>query len=176
MFKKTIFISFLTLSILFFPTVIHADQYYDQYPGNGFIPKFATSAYFRSFAGQLNHDDIYDEDYLCPVNFNVPDGSIYFIKSIGIRYKDNLTDGYLLVELRRRNLYTGAMHVVATWQSNYSGASSGEQTASKGTEPGVKLVDTKKFAYWLTVYFSKDGDTNPSTQMELHQIRVHYGT
>jgi hypothetical protein len=175
--RKAVFMGLITFSILCISTVIQAEQYYDQYPGNCFVPDEETAYYTKSASnGDLQHDDTDDMHYYCPVTFNVPDGSIYFIKSIGMRYKDNLTDGYIWIRLKRRNLYTGAYHVVAEWSSDDSEESSAYQTASKGTGSGVKLVDTKKFSYWLFVYFYRDGDVNPSSDLILCQVRIHYGT
>ena len=177
MLKKTFFIGIVALSTLGFSAVAHAEQYYDQYPGNGFLPEVQYYAYYRSWDwGFIYHDDINDADYNCPVTFNVPEGSVYFIKSIGLRYKDNLTDGQIQVVLYRGNIFTGAVHVVAAWASGPGAASSSTQTASKGTEPGVKLVDTKKFVCWLNVFFFRDGDINPHVNLMIYQIRVHYGT
>jgi hypothetical protein len=113
---------------------------------------------------------------MCPVTFNVPDGSMYFIKSMGIRFKDNLADGHLHILLKRTNLFTSNVHNVANWSSGHTAASTDEQTASKGTETGYKLVDTKKFVYWLYVQFNRDGDVNPYPNLILYQVRIHYGT
>jgi hypothetical protein len=93
-----------------------------------------------------------------------------------MRFFDNLTDGFINVVLKRKNLYTGALHTVATWLSGIEEASLAPQTASNGTEPGVKLVDTKKFAYFLYVYFWREGSAIPSNDLILYQIRIHYGT
>jgi hypothetical protein len=178
--KRTIYIRIIgtfAFLILFFPAATYADQYYDQYPGNGFVPRYSSSVYFRSpIYAHINHSNTEDEHYMCPVNFNVADGSTYFIKSIGMRYKDNLTDGYIIVTLKRKNLYTGNDHIVASWGSGLPDASTGDQTASQGTNAGVKLVDTKKFVYWLYVYFYRDGSANPSANLKLYQVRIHYGT
>jgi hypothetical protein len=174
--RKTICIGFFTLSIFCFSPMIYAEQYYDQYPGNGFVPNQETAKYFRSYYGFILHNNTDDEEYFCPVTFNVPDGSVYFIKSIGIRYKDNLSSGKIMVQLRRLNLYTGADHDVAFWESDLSGASISPQTYSQGTYTGLKLIDTKKFSYWLRIYFYADGDTNPYDQLVLYQVRIHYGT
>jgi len=142
--KMTLFglIGILSLPFLVFPSLAPADQFYLQHPGISFHAQYATQLYFKSNNGYLYHNDDMDEEYMCPVHFSIPDGAIYFIKSLGIRYKDNWTDGFLMVRLRRRNLYTGAMHDVATWQSDKSGASPSEQTASQGTDAGYKLIDT----------------------------------
>jgi len=176
MFRKTIFLCVLALSSFCFSVVIHADQYYDQYTGNSFHPQYSSSAYLRSADGTIYHDDIYDEFYFCPVNFSVPDGSTYFIKSIGIRFKDNLDDGYIRVVLRRMNLYTGNWHAVADWSSGSSAADNFVKTASQGTETGVKLIDSKKFAYFLYVTFQRDGSVSPGPNLLLYQVRIHYGT
>jgi hypothetical protein len=117
-----------------------------------------------------------DEYYMCPVNFNVPDGSVYFIKSIGIRYKDYIANGQIIVYLKRINLYTGNVHTVVSWDSGLAAHSSTILTASKGTETGYKLVDSKKFVYWLSVYFYVDGDVTPGSDLTLFQVRIHYGT
>jgi hypothetical protein len=178
--KKPFFIrlfGIMAFSILFIPTASYADQYYDQYPGNSFFPDDETVSYEKGPDNPyLSHDDTDDKYYYCPINFNVPDGSTYFIKSIGMLYKDNLTDGYLRVRLYRQNLYTSAEHLVADWSSGKLNASVGEQTASHGTISGFKLVDSKKFAYWLCVYFYRDGDVNPGSNLVLYQVRIHYGT
>jgi hypothetical protein len=178
--KKTFLIrliGIMAFSILFITAVIHAEQYYDQYPGNGFLAEDESLSYYRDWdVGYLYHNDTSDVAYNCPVNFNVPDGSVYFIKSIGIRYLDNLTIGQISIHLKRENLYTGAFHTVASWTSGTLNASSSVQTYSKGTEPGVKLVDTKKFVYWLYISFYVSGAVNPSTDLKLYQVRIHYGT
>jgi hypothetical protein len=178
--KKSFFIGvicILVFLVMLFPTVTYADQYYDQYPGNAFIPRYQTTVYYRSMTSSyIYHDDTTDEGYMCPVTFNVPDGSTYFIKSIGIRYKDNLTDGYLHILLKRINLYTGNEHTVASWNSDPVAANPSVLTASQGTETGYKLVDTKKFVYWLYVQFFRTGEVNPSQGLMLYQVRVHYGT
>jgi hypothetical protein len=178
--RKTIFIGLLgllALSLLVFPALTHADQYYPQYTGVSFTPTNKDATYHKDhWVGYLYHGDTNDEFYVHPVSFEVPDGSAHYIKSIGIRYRDNLTDGYLEVYLKRRNLYTGNYHTVATWNSGYSESSSSPQTASKGTNVGYKLIDTKKFAYWLYVEFNRDGDVNPDSGLVLYQIRIHYGT
>jgi hypothetical protein len=175
--KRIIFIGLFTLSIFCFSPMIFAEQYYDQYSGNAFVPSDSTSTYLRSYDfPYIAHNDTNDEGYVCPVTLNVPDGSAYFIKSIGIRFKDNLPDGHFHIVLKRKNLFTGNVHIVANWSSGHTSASSLEQTASKGTEDGVKLVDTKKFVYWLRVVFQRDGDVNPYPNLVLYQVRVHYGT
>jgi hypothetical protein len=178
--KKNIFIGIIgifTLSFLVFPTLTSADQYYLHYAGNGLLPPDESVSYLKGYnSGSMYHNDTSDMGYICLVNFNVPDSSAYFIKSIGMAYKDNLTNGYISVKLKKENLYTGVIYTVAEWSSGTSNASSSIQTASKGTNTGVKLVDTKKFCYWLMVYFYVDGDVNPSFNMRLYQVRIHYGT
>lgn len=164
----------LALSFFVFPSVADAAQYYLQYPGIGFMPKDKVATYTKHHDGFIYHNDLTDESYLCPITFNVPEGSTHFIKSLGIRYKDNLTDGYIYIKLLRRNLFSGAIHAVASWQS--PGASVSHRTASQGTETGKKLLDTKKFSYWLYVYFYKDGDANPGVELILYQVRIHHGT
>jgi hypothetical protein len=156
--------------------LIHAEQYYDQYNGIAFVPEEETDNYIRQITGYIQHDGTNDAVYFCPVTFNVPDGSTFFIKSIGMLYRDNLTDGYIKVRLRRKNLYTCIWHEVATWQSDYASAVSSPRTASQGTNVGYKLVDTKKFSYWLVIQFERDGDVAPGTDLQLHQVRIHYGT
>jgi hypothetical protein len=176
--KKTIFIGIVILSILFFSTLIFADQYYDQYPGNSFVPINKDYSYFKSaMSSYLFNNSTLEAYYVCPVNFNVPDGSVYFIKSIGILYKDNRTSGGISICLYRNNLYPpGAAHQVALWESGYSEASESIQTACQGSRNGYKLVDTKKFTYWLYVYFYVDGAVNPGSELILYQVRIHYGT
>jgi hypothetical protein len=178
--KKIIFIGIvgiLILSFLSIPAESYGEQYYDQYPGMGLLPADESVSYHRIWdSGSIYHNDTSDADYNCPVTFNVPDGSVHFIKSIGIRYYDNLTDGYIYIEIKRHNLYTGANHTVATWWSGLTEALPSYQTASKGTEPGFKLIDTKKFSYWLHVWFFREGDVNPAANLILFQIRIHYGT
>jgi hypothetical protein len=178
--KKTIFIGFigiLTFSILFIPIMTYGDQYYDQYPGNSFVPQHSDSSCYRSSSNAyIYHAGTNDERYICPVNFNVPDGSTYFIKSIGLRYLDDLTDGYVRVVLRRRNLYTAADNNVASWSSGEAFADANPLTASQGTTAGYKLVDTKKFSYWLYIDFYRSGDVSPGDNLMIYQIRVHYGT
>ena len=175
--RKTIFIGIVTLLILCFSTVIQADQYYDQYPGNGFLPADESLSYHKNNTlCNINHNDTSDGIYTCPVNFNVPNGSNYFIKSLGILYFDNITNGEITVQLRRENLYTGISHPVASWSSGESFESPSPQTYSQGTIAGYKLVDTKKFAYWLVVYFYVDGAVNPYGDLALYQVRIHYGT
>jgi hypothetical protein len=166
----------IAFSIFFITAVIHADQYYDQYSGNSFQPQFSSSTFVKAGDGSIYHNDDFDDFYFCPASFSVPDGSTYFIKSLGIRYKDNLTDGYLLVRLKRLNLYTGNSHTVASWNSGTLDSNPIIQTHSQGTETGYKLVDTKKFAYWLEIRFYRDGITNPSTNLMIYQVRIHYGT
>jgi len=174
--RKAIFIGFVALSILCISTVIYAQQYYDQYSGNSFQPQFSSSTFVKSGDGSIYHNDDFDDFYFCPANFSVPDGSTYFIKSLGIRYKDNLADGYLLVRLKRKNLYTGNSHTVASWNSGTLFSNSSDLTHSEGTEAGFKLVDTKKFTYWLEIRFYRDGVTNPSNNLMIYQVRIHYGT
>jgi hypothetical protein len=128
-----------------------------------------------SLANRLLLSKSFDDAH-CPINLSVPDGSICFIKSIGMQYFDNLTDGYVYVALIRKNLYTGISATVAFWFSGSSQASENVQRASKGTESGVKLIDTKKFVYSLHVQFYRDGDVNPAADLGLYQVRVHYGT
>jgi hypothetical protein len=180
MFKKTGVIRIVGISaffIFFFPAITGADQHYDQYPGGGFVPWLESTAYFRSVHdGFIHHNDTGGAVYMCPVNFNVPDGSVYFIKSIGMRFYDNLTNGNVKVRLQRINLFTGAVHLVANWDSNLGAASTSVQTASKATNTGFKLVDSKKFAYWLYVDFYTDVTANPCSDLKLYQVRVHYGT
>jgi hypothetical protein len=167
----------LVISTLIFPPRTHADQYYLHYAGNCFMPRLAALTYYKEAAlSYMYHDDTNDAAYMCPVDFNVPDGSVYFIKSIGIRFLDNLSDGYIHVELRRQNLYTGTVAYVAEWNSGGPAAAPSSQTASQGTRAGYKLLDTKKFAYWLFVEFYKTGAENPGLSLRLFQIRVHYGT
>jgi hypothetical protein len=178
--RKSIFIrlfGIMVFFILFITAVSYAEQYYDQYPGIGFVPWVYDIEHNMNWAeGSLYHEDTSDDYYLYPVNFNVPDGSTYFIKSIGIRYLDNLADAYLEVKLMRENLFTGASHIVASWQTTLEGANLSVQTASQGTISGRKLVDSKKFAYWLSVYFYRNGDVDPFHSMALWQVRIHYGT
>jgi hypothetical protein len=178
--KKTFLIKLfevMAFSIFFITAASHAAQYYDQYPGNGFLPKSESLSYNRSCENaSLYHNDTSLADYNCPVNFNVPDGAAYFIKSIGIRYLDNLSNGFIEVILMRKNLYTGAAHTVASWSCGSSEASSFDQTASQGTNAGYKLVDTKKFSYWLIVSLYTEGSVNPSFNLKLYQVRIHYGT
>jgi hypothetical protein len=179
--KKMIFIGIigvLALSFFVFPALTFSKQYYDQYPGSAFLPIDESYSYVRSyFQGSMYQDDTSALTfYCCPVNFNVPDGSIYFIKSIGVRYRDNLTDGYITIALKRNNLYTGNNHTVASWSSGESFASSSHLTYSQGTNPGYKLVDTKKFSYWLFVNFNKTGGGNPSSNLVIYQVRIHYGS
>jgi hypothetical protein len=166
--KKMIFIGIigvLTLSFLIFPTLTYADQYYLQYSGNSFQPWKNTMAYEKSHDGHIFHFTSGTGYYYCPVNFNIPDGSTYFIKSIGMRFYDNLTDGDVYIELKRINLYTGAVHTVANWSSGIPDASSNDQTACQGTISGYKLVDTKKFAYYLYVFLWKEGSANPGSDL-----------
>jgi hypothetical protein len=178
--KKSFFIgifSILAFSAILLPTLTYADQHYDQYPGNGFVPQHSDSNCFRSpESTYIFHAGTNDEYYMCPVNFNVPDGSTYFIKSLGLRYLDDLTDGYIYVSLRRRNLYTGATHDVALWGSGQTFANASPQTYSQGTLAGYKLVDTKKFSYWLYIHFWRVGEVSPGDNLMIYQIRVHYGT
>ena len=178
--KKTLFIKLfgvMAFLILFVTTASYADQYYDQYPGNGFLAEDESFSYYRSWIEPgIYHNDILDGHYTCPVNFSVPEGSVCFIKSMGIKFYDNLTDGCIDVSLKRKNLYTGSVHTVASWRSGISETSGGTINAFKGTESGVKLVDTKKFVYWLTVFFNRNGDVNPGPHLILFQIRIHYGT
>jgi hypothetical protein len=171
-----VFICMLTLPFFIFPSLASTDQYYLHYPGIGFQPGDETQAHYKNPTGYLYHNDTNDEYYFCPVNFNVPEGSAYYIKSIGMRYLDDLPDGHLEVLLRRRNLYTGAYHTVAEWQSSHTGTSALYLTASKATIAGYKLIDTKKFSYWLYVFFVRDGATIPGPDMAIYQVRVHYGT
>jgi hypothetical protein len=166
----------MALSILFIAATTYADQYYDQYQGNCFVPYDEDTSYEKTWTGRLLDDDTSDPFYFCPVNFCVPDGSVHFIKSIGVRFKDNLTDGALHVSLVRRNIYTGNYHTVAAWASNHSAASDSDQSASQGTNAGYKLVDAKKFSYWLKVWFAKDGFDSPHPNLVLIQVRIHYGT
>ena len=167
------FIIILAFSILLFPTLNSAEQHYLQFSGNGFVPEHSSAAFFRSPTGYLYHDDFIDESYCCPVTFSVPEGSTYFIKSLGIRYYDNLVDGYIGIVLRRKNLFTGTWHNVASWTSS---SSSSDQTTCHGTISGYKLIDTKKFSYWLEVLFFRDADLTPGSALKLYQVRVHYGT
>jgi hypothetical protein len=178
--KNTFFIGIIGimgLSVILFPAITYADQYYDQYPGIAFQPQTPDLIYEKTGQNGMWHDDATAiPRYYCEVNFNVPDGSTYFIKSIGVRYLDNLINGNVQVHLYRKNLYTGADHIVASWQSSHLGGSSSEMTASQGTNAGYKLVDTKKFAYWLIAFFMMDGDVSPGEQLKLFQVRIHYGT
>jgi hypothetical protein len=177
--KTTVFIRLfgvMAFLILVIPVATYADQYYDQYPGNGFQPKSASLTYGKSENSFIYHSDTTDAYYFCPVNFSVPDGSTHFIKSIGIRFYDSLTDGNIYVELKRKNLYTGAIHTVAWWTSGFSETTVSEQTASKGTESGVKLIDAKKFAYFLYIFFFREGSVSPGGCLVLYQVRIHYGT
>jgi hypothetical protein len=166
----------LVFSVLFSPAIINADQYYLNLPGNGFGPESGSASYIRSTSGYLYSTDLINRNFVCAVPFDVPDGSVHFIKSIGMRYKDNLTDGYIRIRLKRLNLFTGALHTLAEWESGLDTSSGSVQTASQGTIAGTKLVDTKKFAYYLYVYFYVDGLVNPDTNLMLYQVRVHYGT
>jgi len=177
--RKTVIIGIaglLASLILLFPSTARAAQYYLQYIGNSFQPKTDSLSFMKGGEGYLYHNDTSDASYFCPVNFSVPDGSVHFIKSIGMRYRDGLPDAHLYVELLRRNLYTGSWHTVASWQSNHEGSSSSILTASKATNTGYKLADIKKFSYWLHVAFIRDGEANPSSDLMLYQVRVHYGT
>ena len=180
MLKKTLFIGLigiLAFSILFFPALVNAEQYYSHYAGCCFVPESDTASYVKYVPdSRLYHNDTTDKHYMCPVNFNVPDGSPCFIKSIGVRYLDNIGTGHILVVLERKNLYNGVFQAVASWSSGLLSANPSVLTASQGTYAGYKLVDTKKFAYWLQVYFYTDADVNPGVNLILHQIRIHYGT
>jgi len=168
--------SILMFSVLIAPAIINADQYYLNLPGNGFGPETGTASYIRSISGYLYSTDIINRNFVCSVPFNVPDGSVHFIKSMGPRYKDSLTDGLIRIRLKGLNLFTGALHTVAEWESGLDASSGSIQTESQGTIAGYKLVDTKKFSYYLYAYFYVDGLVNPDTNLILYQVRIHYGT
>ena len=178
--RKAFFIGFtiiLTLSFLIFPPLTYAEQYYLHYPGTVFTARNEDAAYIKGTTYcQLYHNDTNDEYYYCPVDFNVPDGSVHFIKSLSIRNLDNLTDGRLFVELRRCNIFNSAYHPVAAWSGSTAIANPSTVNVNVASNPGFKLIDTKKFTYYLIVKFERDGDLNPGASLKLYQIRIHYGT
>ena len=181
--KKTFFIKLfgvMAILILLITTASYADQYYDQYPGNGFLPRYDFQCYTRgSFSAYINMEESLQAGtvYSCPVHFNVPNGSVHFIKSIGIRYLDNVTNGRIDVYLRRQNIYNGAIHEVASWTGgSIEGASSSDQTAFQGANAGYKLINTNKFVYYLVIRFFVAYLANPGADLKLYQVRIHYGT
>ena len=175
--KKISFIVIFLFSTLFLPVIIHAAQYYLHYPGNNFLPEYQTNLYHRSTQwGWIYQSDTTDGSYATPVNFNTPFSGTYFIKSLGIRYLDSLEDGYVAVRLIRRNIFSGAVVYVAEWESGLAASSSISQTVNVGSSTGYKLIDTKKFCYWLEAFFYRQGTTSPSTQITIYQVRIHYGT
>lgn len=175
--KKISLVVIFLFSTLFFAATTHAVQYYLHYPGNSILPNYPTYFYERNTQyGYFNHEDTIKGMYSTPVNFNTPFSGTYFIKSLGIRYLDSLEDGYVAVRLIRRNIFSGAVVYVAEWESGLAASSSISQTVNVGSSTGYKLIDTKKFCYWLEAFFYRQGTTSPSTQITIYQVRIHYGT
>jgi hypothetical protein len=174
--KKISLVVIFLFSTLFFAATTHAVQYYLHYPGNSILPNYPTYFYERNTQyGYFNHEDTIKGMYSTPVNFNTPFSGTFFIKSMGIRFRDSISDGHMEVKLIRRNIFSGADAVVAEWDSGLTASNSIAQTVNVGTTTGYKLIDTKKFCYWLYVSFYKTGG-NPGLNLILYQVRIHYGT
>ena len=180
--RKTILIGILSLFLLLIaPAATYSAEYYLQYGGSAFNPESCVLKYNCALDSLSHYSNegyppyIQFGRYFCPVNFNVPDGSSCFIKSISIRYYDNRSDSYLQIQLLRKNLYNGTTHAVAEWSSGELFASGSFVTDHIGTIAGYKLVDTKRFKYYLMVRFVYPGVPD-FTGMSLGQVRIHFGT
>lgn len=105
--------------------------------------------------------------YTASVYFNLPDSGTYFIKSIAIYYFD-YSNGNVTVQLKRRNLYTGAVHTIATVSSSGTPMYAAAFAASK---VGYKRLNSFKFAYYVVATFP-----GGNADLYLASIRIHCGT
>lgn len=170
--KKSIFLGFLGLLcfLLLSPMTSLAQQYYGQYLASAFEPMDETYEFERGTTNYyFTHDGPSSGHYFHTVNFNRPVTVVLYIKSVSIRYYDSDSTNNLQVRLMRRNIFTNALHTVATWTSS---GTPGWGIAHQATNDGYKLIDTQKFVYFLDVYFP----AGSGQKLYFYQIRVHFGS
>lgn len=156
--------------MLLCPMTASAQQIYLQFHGGSFEEMDETYDIYRGGVGFTyftRHNGPGAGTYFHTVNFNKPDGHPNYIKSVSVRYYDSDASVNLTIRLVRRNIFTNAIHTVATWTSS---GTPGWAIAHQPTIDGYKLVDTQKFVYILEAIWSGAG-----TGVYLYQVRVHYG-
>lgn len=171
MFKKLSFgrvTVVLATSLLLSPFLSFADDYFLLYPGNAFLPVSDTWKYYKSSNAGYLYDDTGETSYICSVNFR--DEGLY-VKKIHVRFRDSTNTGYMVVSLRRINIWNGTWEEVAKYVGSWYGTP-GEVVRSFDAISGRRYINRGIWAYWLVVTFSG----YPHDELRLISVRIKYGT